>query len=138
MKFFSAPRLLICNSAESGPSFQSPTSEAARFSKWPFLWKVCLLTTNNISQFVSLNLMEFSYFLESQLASEDIPVCLTCQGVLKEPFVRCCSCVFKVELCLEVSHASVQSKLKLTFGYLVLFKVEQVIPGKTLCFFWSC
>lgn len=79
--------------------------------------------------------MEFSYFSESQLASEDIPVCLSCQGVLKEPFVRCCSCVFKVELCLEVSHASVQSKLKLTFGYLVLFKVEQIIPGETLLFF---
>ena len=44
-----------------------------------------------------------SISLESQLAREDVPECLACHGALKEPFVRCCSCVTKVEICLEVS-----------------------------------
>ena len=39
---------------------------------------------------------------ESQLGSEDNKECLMCQGVVKEPFVRCLQCHPTVDICLEV------------------------------------
>jgi len=39
---------------------------------------------------------------ESHLMSEDNNECLMCQGVVKEPFVRCRQCHPTVDICLEV------------------------------------
>ncbi|XP_029204552.1 transcriptional adapter 2-alpha-like isoform X2 [Acropora millepora] len=36
-----------------------------------------------------------------QLITQDVNECLNCHGVLKEPYIRCCSCLTKVVLCVE-------------------------------------
>ncbi|XP_015761657.1 PREDICTED: transcriptional adapter 2-alpha-like [Acropora digitifera] len=36
-----------------------------------------------------------------QLITQDVNECLICHGVLKEPYIRCCSCLTKVVLCVE-------------------------------------
>ena len=90
----------------------SNLTNRARLQKWLSLRKVCVGlycffdTCNEKVAFVFLFGCHLSNFfsLGDQLITQDVNECLNCHGVLKEPYIRCCSCLTKVVLCVEVSH----------------------------------
>lgn len=97
---------------QPGFSFQSQTLQTRVALTWLSSRKVCIGfycffdIFNEKVAFAFLFRCRLSNFfpLGNQLTTEDVNECLNCHGILKEPYIRCCSCLTKAELCVEVSY----------------------------------